>query len=181
MSQPKRAMLDIETLSIKKNAVITAVGVALFDAGTVASVHSWPLDYSKDTGHCEPRTVRWWMTDATITDDVRRRMLGGGTPIQDAAREIHEVLSAVDEVWANSPSFDCEILRNWYERLKAPYGCPWHFRQERDCRTMFALGRSIGADVPPEKGGHDCGADAEWQARYIINIEAKLFQRKLYA
>lgn len=168
-----RAMLDIETLSSDNHAVVTAVGLALFDSEKVVTGKAWYLDYESDKGHIDPRTVRWWMAQGAAIRDVN---LGGKDNPFKAAQEIITFLNAKGgtQVWANAPQFDCVIMRNWFKRLALP--CAWHFRDERDCRTMFEIGRTLGAKVPIKSNGHDALADAEWQAQYVLAIENKIYE-----
>lgn len=165
-----RAMLDIETLSSDNHAVVTAIGLALFDREKIVDGKAWYLDYESDKGHIDPRTVRWWMQQNAAVRDVN---LGGKENPFKAAQEIITYLPKGAQVWANAPQFDCVIMRNWFKRLALP--CAWHFRDERDCRTMFEIGRTLGAKVPPKSDSHDALADAVWQAQYVLATESKIY------
>jgi len=164
-----RAMLDIETLDTGPEAVVTSIGIAMFDDESILSITRMQLDYSDDKGTINPRTVRWWLTQEGET--IRGNLLGVVPPAR-AARVCRELLKGATEVWANSPSFDCTILRNWYKRLGMD--CPWHFRVERDCRTVFAYGRLLSVPWPGNEQKHDAGADAVCQAKYLIATEHAL-------
>jgi len=65
--------------------------------------------------------------------------------------------------WANSPRFDFEMLKGYYDVLKIPF--PLDFRRERDVRTIRAFFALPGTDVVelgllPHNPIHDCFAQA---------------------
>lgn len=164
-----RVMMDIETLSSKPNAVVTAIGLAYFNKTEVTGTAVWYLDYSKDPGHIESRTVRWWLEQA---EDIRTLNLRGEAPSGDQVAFVYDALKG-RQVWGNGPQFDCCIMRDWFTRFGSP--CPWHFRDERDCRTMFAIGRALNVTTPPKSNAHDARADAVWQAEYVLAIERAIY------
>jgi hypothetical protein len=84
---------------------------------------------------------------------------------------------AVDGVWGNGSTFDCTILRSAYTTVSGeiPAGCPWDFWQERDVRTVVALGHVAGS--PDHKNEtyfkgtrHNCVDDAAHQAAYTVEF-----------
>lgn len=161
-----RVMVDIECLDVGPTAVVSSVGLATFDYDKILSVDTIYIDYSRDTGSMSPSTLRWWLSQDS---DVFKKNLFGATPMVEAATAVTDVLRCADEIWANSPTFDCIILRNWFERLR--FHVPWHFRQERCCRTIFAIGRRFNVPWPANKAKHDAGEDARTQAQYVLNVE----------
>ena len=165
-----RAMLDIETLAVTEDALVTAVGICLFNEAEVVRTDCITLDITADTeGHIDPATIRWWLTQDT---QVFRDMMTGTVKPGEALDWIDERLHG-RQVWANGPQFDCTILRNWIFRQGGT--CPWNFRDERDMRTMYALGRTLGVEYPViETRAHDAGADAYRQALHLLQIEAKV-------
>ena len=54
----------------------------------------------------------------------------------------HKDLGQVEGVWGNGSTADCTWLRSAYTAVSGelPIGCPWDFWQERDVRTVVALG-----------------------------------------
>jgi exodeoxyribonuclease VIII len=166
----ERVMLDIETLSCEPNAVVTAIGVAFFDEDQVTRTCVGYLNYKTDTGHIDPRTVRWWLEQDA---DIRTLNLMGLADPAEFAPGLADLLDG-RTVWGNGPQFDCTIMRNWFGRLGVK--CPWHFRDERDCRTMFEIGRSLDVPYPEKQNAHDALADAVWQAEYVLAVEARIYQ-----
>lgn len=170
MNRDIRAMIDIETLATSPDAVVTSIGIAHFGVKVLKAV-SWELDYSRDTGEIDPVTLRWWLSQERAVLD--RNLLGSEDPAT-AAREIVECLAGVKEVWANAPTFDCVILRNWFKRLGV--ACPWRFRQERCMRTMYQLGRDRGVVFPRNnEAKHDAVSDATSQANHLLHLEDALW------
>lgn len=75
-----------------------------------------------------------------------------------------------DEVWANSPSFDCELLEAAYDAVGLE--APWDFYQERDYRTLSSL--PVAVDVEFEGVEHDALDDAKHQALVAAETLARL-------
>lgn len=165
-----RAMIDIETLGTRYDSVVTAIGAVKMNSdGEFTELYEADLNYEEDTGSMSPSTLRWWLTQ---DPHVLEKNLRGNVPLPVACRNLIRFMNGVDEVWANSPTFDCIILRSWFERLGEK--CPWHFRAERDCRTMFAIGRRLDVPYPLNPSKHDALSDAVAQAKYLLAIEAEM-------
>lgn len=162
----KRIMVDLETLSTEPNAVVAAIGLVMFNDREILSSTNLLLDIREDEGDISPATLKWWLTQDL---QVMREQLGGGMEAYRAAAEVQDWMHGADEVWGNAPTFDCTILRNWLERNRAKV--PWHFRDERCCRTMFAIGRQLNVPYPVNTRKHDAEADAWVQAEYVLRVE----------
>src|SRR5690606_7228412 len=78
----------------------------------------------------------WWMNQS---DEARKKLHSeNAVPIRKALREFYIFCKDADyRIWANSPSFDCVILKNALD--KANYKTPWRFSKERDVRTLTSL------------------------------------------
>jgi len=165
-----RVMLDLETLGTGPDAVVTAIGVCRFDEMKTLYTGCRTLDYTKDPGDIDPGTLRWWLKqDRQVAND----MLTGTEDPAIVAVWLDGMLD-VKEVWANAPTFDCTILRNWYHRVVGREA-PWHWRNERCMRTMYGYARHWGIALPPVDGAaHDAGADAYRQAIHLLHIEGVL-------
>jgi len=169
-------MLDLETLGTRAGCAILSIGAVAFDPsaepGTLGSrfyavvdLHScqeWGL-------HIDASTVAWWMrqSDAaraviTSPDETRQSMT-------EALFDLRSFMDGFNEapIWANGASFDFPILAEAY-RLSGT-ARPWHFRNERDYRTLKAL----WPDVPqPQRSGthHNALDDAIHQATHLQMI-----------
>lgn len=166
-TKERHAMLDIETLDTGPNAVVTSIGIAIFtlEKGVTEVMHC-QLDYTTDIeGTISPSTLRWWLQQCPEA----QRELHGETSIQDALTMVNGILRGCDTVWANAPTFDCTILRNLYRRHKARE--PWHFRNERCCRTLYAIGLRFGiGGVHREGTRHNALDDAIHQAQHAVTV-----------
>lgn len=172
----KRAMIDLETLGTKPGCVILEIGIVVnWNAraefpGVPPCFHShlWLLrpEDQRDR-HVDPDTVVWWTRHpramlrmiARHRDILRHEM-------HDACDQIFMLLRQADEIWANSPSFDCAILKEFIGCM--PDGEPWKFTKERDFRTAAAL----RPDCPykPPRDAHGALADALEQARHLDRL-----------
>jgi len=147
----KHVMVDIETLSTKHNAAVLSIGACEFDEDgarydnpfLVSIPHAcydhivWNMpcqDYHKDKS-----TLEWWARQSEEAVEAlevnlvqSRRAAATAFAVWFASNGLNTA-----RVWANGPQFDCVILRNLFDREDV--SCPWHFRDERDCRTLYSL------------------------------------------
>jgi hypothetical protein len=170
-------MIDIETIDSAPKAAVIAIGACVFTADGVQTGDFSVVvnaELAKAYGTVGEQTMAWW---ATQDAGVRERMFSGLLSPYDAAKAFCNYVreSHVDEVWANSPTFDCVILRHLFAQLGMR--APWHFRDERCVRTVYAVGRELGVDFNAgysEQGAHDAVVDARNQAR-AVGIILKAF------
>lgn len=181
-------MIDIETLSTKNDAAIIAIGLVAFDPDD--QVEELPyggeilINPALALGHRDPATLEWWKSqDPLVCEDMHSGIL---TP-KEACLEIQDFFAidgaphfhqGVKHVWANSPQFDFVILRNLFDLCKVEY--PWHFRDERDFRTLAALAKKYKIDYQAayaENTKHDAMSDAFAQAAAVQIILSGLSSR----
>lgn len=175
-------MVDLETMGIKNNAPIVAIGAVVFDPATGSIGESFYkvvcLESSVNWGAViDPSTVIWWLKQssearsAIVNDDA--------IPLLDALLQFREFVSdnvaggsKKAQVWGNGASFDNSILRSSYDCIAEDY--PWEYWNDRDVRTMVELGQAISFDpkttIPFEGSRHNALADAIHQARYVSAI-----------
>lgn len=166
-----RVMVDIETLGLKRGAAIVSIGAVEFGPAHTGDTFYRSIDREscKAAGlTVDEDTLEWWQDQ----DDDAKAVLDGGQPLSDvlAAFRTWYVGKGFDEVWANSPSFDCELLEVAYDAVGI--GEPWDFHDERDFRTL----KSLPCAVELEQNGteHDALDDARYQARIAAQTLAKL-------
>jgi len=162
MSEPTRLMLDIETLGTEPGCAICSVGAVVFSTDGLSDRETW----SVDIGSCQSlgmridaETLSWWL-DQSAT--VREQLRGG----DELPQVLHEFAAFyreadADEIWANAPSFDCEILSDAYRRVDIAK--PWDYWDERCYRTVKNL--PDAADIDRQGDHHDALDDAAHQAR----------------
>lgn len=174
---PMHVMLDLETLSTRKNAAITAIGAVMFrfDTNEVALFYQTvdPVDCQRYGLHIEASTVMWWLKQS---DEARAAI---ATDPVDLATALEGFRSWFDKpmdgsdptetrVWANAPSFDCNVMDSAYEAIGA--STPWSFRREMCFRTMKNLFKHVPA--PVTETAHNALVDAENQVAHLREIMA---------
>jgi len=160
-----RAMLDIETLATTPDAAIVSIGALTFS--TDADPIGQELHISVSSESCREHgrrvdkdTLDWWGQQP----EAARRVLQGGRPLGPALAELAGFLADVDEVWANSPAFDCVILESAYRAVgSAP---PWEYNQRNDVRTLRKYSPAW-PDREHEGVEHNALDDARHQARSV--------------
>jgi len=169
----RRVMLDIETVGLEIGAAIVEIGAVQFaPGGQIGETfhRSVSLTSSQEAGlDIDADTVEWWLGEQP---EVAAEVLVGGEDLRDALAAFVGWYENVDpsEVWANSPSFDCEQLEHAGEAVGV--SMPWEFYQERDVRTLDALPHSV--DLDQQGTEHTALDDALYQARVAGAILAEL-------
>jgi hypothetical protein len=139
----KHVMVDIETLATSNDAHIIQIGacwgfedqIRMEDNFLVSIEERNPALYEIDD-----RTIEWWKKQSDEAIDSLRYNL---------VRTVADALDSFDAwlhelgfnkhwlIWANSPQFDLVIMRNAYDTELKCGKAPWHYRQERDVRTVW--------------------------------------------
>jgi hypothetical protein len=154
-----RVMIDIETLGTDPGAAIVSIGAVRFDAGTLGETLFRTVDFVSCEAvglHIDAETLDWWLHRS----DKAQEQLTDGVTITTALNDLAVFIDGVEEVWANSPSFDCAILEAAYEA--AEMDVPWDFWQMRDFRTLKNL--PVAPDIDHDGIEHDALDDAKHQA-----------------
>jgi len=159
----ERVMIDIETLGREPGCVVVSIGAVRFDHGIKDELFAGvsPTSCQREGLDIDAETLAWWLTQDA---DARKQLLGGD-PLEEALRELAAWMpSGPKEVWANSPSFDLEILDAAYELVGVP--TPWEFYEHRDVRTIKNL--EVAVDIEQQGIEHDALDDARFQARQVF-------------
>jgi len=155
----RRVMVDIETLGLKRDSVILSIGAVEFGPAQIGD--TFEASISRES--CEAAgltvdqdTLEWWQDQP----EKARAVLDGGDELVDVLECFADWAAGLDEIWANSPSFDCEALE--YAAEQVDVAVPWDFYQERDYRTL----KSLPPTPDKENDGveHDALDDARHQA-----------------
>lgn len=156
----KDLMIDIETLGLRADSVVLAVGLCVFDLKS--SEIGVPMEYVLELDsyrHIDPNTVCWWMKQ---TDEARQRYFNptervSASLVQDNLRGLMWGCG-IERVWSHG-FFDMAVLRDLFDQE------PWHYRMVRDTRTLAMLAPGIEAPAPRIK--HVAMWDAEAQAIWM--------------
>jgi hypothetical protein len=155
-------MVDIETLGTDPGAIILSIGAVVWDTDGIGDTfhQSISLTDAQDAGlTIDGETLEWWLDQ----DEAAQTVLTGGDGLRETFVAFTEWFEAhdVEEVWANSPSFDCNHLKYVYNLLDMDV--PWEYHQQRDFRTLKKL--PIAAEIDRDGVEHDALDDAIHQAR----------------
>lgn len=177
----RHIMIDLETMSTRPTAALTALGAYAFDPhGDDREVHPqfmWHralrLDDSIRAGmHVDGDTVAWWLQqsegarDATWKDAVP--LLAGLSEFTGWALDYGAFAPEDIVIWSHA-GFDYPILQNaYYSQGK---NAPFWYRSPRDLRTIIhaAYGQNLDVDevepdFPANPLQHHAGFDAWHQA-----------------
>jgi hypothetical protein len=159
-------MIDLETMGRTADAVVTEIAMAIFDhRGSPEATATLYLGVEAagqmaNGRRVDGETLDWWLK----TPRPPRRGIEM-VNFDDARIRVHNFLKANvnkgSTIWANSPSFDCRILRHFMAPLSY-----WEFWQERDVRTVKSLIPRGKAPAAP-KDAHSALADVHYQIDLI--------------
>jgi len=167
------AMLDLETLSTKANAVISQIGACVFNE----DIEYPTLHKHISISSClhkglvvEEATILWWMKQS---DEVRAAfqkssigIKGALIAFQDWCRIVEQEAGKPIALWGNGASFDNAILSTAYARCH--YRQPWQFWNDKCYRTVKNQFPEVPKVVP--EIAHNALSDAEAQAEHLVNI-----------
>lgn len=168
--QPKQTnvMIDLETLSLKRNAAILSIGAVRFNDLSAEIEDEFymviDIDSACQNRHIDPQTLKWWMEQSI---EAREEVFGGCTGMVDALTSLSNFIKSVDgtKVWSNGSVFDIVVLEDCYDQYDIHV--PWKYNNIRDCRTVEDLG-SISRHVFKRDGvHHNALDDAKFQVKYI--------------
>ena len=170
-------MVDIETLSTRSNALVLQVGCCVINVRTCSFLTApeacTVVDTRKDA-HVDRATVQFWMEqDELVRASVLSAKTSSAEHVATMLRNHYDCVNSVIQwggVWALGGQFDFPILRNFLEGHGQK--CPWHFREERDLRTLASVFDPDKRLRPPDnKNKHSAEDDVKWQAYYLVNIK----------
>ncbi|EIX5135615.1 3'-5' exoribonuclease [Escherichia coli] len=174
-------MIDLETMGKNPDAPIASIGAVFFDpqTGETGPEFSKIIDMDTCGGTVDISTIKWWLKQSR---EAQSAILTDEIPLDDALLQFREFIDENSgeffvQIWGNGANFDNVILRRSYERQEIP--CPWRYTNDRDVRTMVALGLVMDFDarnvITFEGERHNALHDARYQAKYVSAIWQKLF------
>lgn len=141
-------MIDLETLGLEPGCAVLSIGLVHFNTTEhgveqfeeiLKRSRHWAIDIGTlmSPYTIDPVTRRWHEEDASRAKhlgDLEKMAMDAGVALEEITKEVRGYF-----VWGNSPSFDCNILRNLLFREKI-HTNPWPFWAERDVRTALDMG-----------------------------------------
>lgn len=155
-------MVDLETMSTAPNALVTSIGIAVFDEAEVLESYHLSIIAEGQKGHISEDTVRWWLDqDPAVFAQSRTSPLLA----VDVARRVREVWmnSNANTIWAKPAHFDLPILENFIRSVDVRV--PWSHRDIRCLRTVEQI---VGRKVEVMVGAHNAEIDARAQAEGLV-------------
>ena len=170
----RKIMVDIETLGRKPGCVILEIGAVDFTEPQFEEFHVTINIETSITEGCTicADTLRWWMRQSDEAREVFNKEKDQEVSYRDAIGSFYrwindrELKFGVDEIWANSTTFDLSILAAAIESFGKEK--PWSYRAERCYRTARALSKT---KADPFVGVPHCAlSDARNQALHVIKM-----------
>lgn len=176
-------MVDIETMGRGYRAAVVAIGAVRFDpvACKVGNDEASKFYTTIDLRDCQHHgqildadTVLWWLAQSV---EARSEILSHGSMgIQIALIRFASFVGTIKgtRVWGNGSNFDNRILREAYELVDME--CPWHYRHDRDMRTIVGLAETWNIETEMEFEGtrHHALHDAVYQAQVVCDLYRKI-------
>ena len=167
-------MLDIETLSLRHDALITEIGAVKFDADAIIDRFHVAIDIvdaQRHYGrHIDASTVLWWL--GPKRDAARQEMLA--LPRIDMYNAIDGFAMFVNEtpldqrgsIWGKGSTFDNVLMKGACEAVGIEY--PATYKQDECYRTL--ANRCPQVKYEQIGTAHVSVADAESQAVHLQRI-----------
>jgi len=133
-------MVDLETMSTTPRAAIASIGAVIFDP-RADNIDDMPTFYQavdlvsneRDGRHFSGSTIAWWLQQS---EGARAALLTDVLPLHTALTKFQLWITQNKPLicWANSPSFDCVILKDAFSQQHMHW--PFQYWEERDVRTI---------------------------------------------
>lgn len=172
----KHIMIDIETLSTAKNAVVLSIGAVHFDpkTGVILDEFYKELRLSDQANRkADLNTVQWWIKQvanhperASIfeQDDIGKRC-----PVRNALILLRDFLGGDKKcVWACDPDFDLDILATLYADYDL--NVPWKYYEPKSVRTVRLLAEELGLPKLDVTKTHNALEDCIRQAKEVHRV-----------
>lgn len=178
----KHLMIDLETMATSPNAAIASIGAIIFDPNA-ESIDDMPTFYQaveltsneKQGRAFSGSTIAWWLKQS---EGARAALLTDTLPLHTALTKLQLWIGKNKPIicWANSPSFDCVILRDAFANFNMHW--PFNYWEERDVRTIKDAAYPNG-DCPKIQLGVAHGAldDAMSQAVTVQRCHSALLNK----
>lgn len=157
-------MIDSETLGLTTaHTLVQMAAVPFSPIGTglyvtqfrgvngISLVHKANLDIKSQERLISADTLNWWYEKNTSNIHL---LQDGKTTLLEEILILRKFLNKDSEIWANSPSFDVELLKNCFSQYQPLVGdWPVSYRNEWDVRTaskMAGINRAALERMYPE-------------------------------
>lgn len=139
-------MLDLETMGVNTDALITTISAVRFDMDTGECFEefeialNWEEQIAKNA-KMDASTVQWWLTQSKLAQETMLRL-----PQQSVCEALLSFNRWIENIcldvkktklWGNGINFDNALLRNLYKRHDISFILPYYC--DNDVRTLVTL------------------------------------------
>lgn len=163
-------MVDIETTGTCHNAGILTIGAMILQPQVGIDRFFYikldPKHIEREGFIIQRHVMEWWDKQRK---DVKDEAFSGLELPTVAFTSFAQWLNNIPEeynIWGNAPSFDCSILKDYFDKLGIP--CPWKYWNEMCYRTV----KNMFPGIKIQKGNdaHSAIVDAHNQGRHLQEI-----------
>lgn len=142
-------MLDIETLGRSPGHGIMSIGGSVFNSTNDLKIIGNPLnhfyrvlstfDLTNNGFQTDPATLKWWR-EKEIWKNLSVQITNSNVGVRRVCEDFaHFIITQAkpDKIWANSPSFDIEMVRFMFKKMNVNF--PINYQNEMDFRTLMEL------------------------------------------
>ena len=165
-------MIDVETMGVRSNAAIIAIGAVKFDKSSISPDTFYrviDLQSCMDAGlTVDASTILWWMKQSK---EAREEFTSNLVPVYSLTMVLQEFMSwlsffgDIEAIWGNGGNFDNVILASACQAVGIE---PWDFWQDRCYRTAKSCYPEL--DYKFEGTPHNALDDATSQAKHLIKL-----------
>jgi exodeoxyribonuclease VIII len=139
-------MLDLETMGVNADALITTISAVRFDlkSGQCFEEFETGLNWEEQIEHgaiIDSSTVQWWLKQSKEAQETMMRL--PQNRIIDVLQEFNGWITKYipniknAKLWGNGVTFDNTLLRNLYKRHGVDFVLPYYC--DNDVRTLVTL------------------------------------------
>lgn len=139
----KHCMIDIETMGNTGTAAIVSLGAIAFDPYTKECeanfYHNITLESSLRAGLTVNADTMWWWINPARAEAAKDLLDPMPWSLKRTLHAFSEWFkeNKLEFLWSHGSTFDAVIVENAYRAIQ--HKCPYHWRNIRDTRTLFAL------------------------------------------
>lgn len=176
----KHIMIDIETLSTAKNAVVLSIGAVHFDPKTGVIIDEFykELRLSDQANRkVDIGTVQWWMKQVAEHPErasiFEQGDINEHCPVRNALILLRDFLGDEKKcVWACDPDFDLDILATLYADYDLTV--PWKYYEPKSVRTIRMFAEELGLPKLEVTKTHNALEDCIRQSNEVITVYQRL-------
>lgn len=169
-STKQHFVLDLETLAINPQAVVTEIAIVELKTGATFNCIINPLEQQENGFVQNEDTIKWHLKrDPSYVMKLAHNGIKGVSAAEKFVTFLIEAksISGKDPViWCQGTDFDIPIISNFLRKYLGVNKNPWAYHDVRDIRTLTAM----FPEVPYIKGDHSALGDAQCSATLLNQL-----------